>query len=119
MQSNKKSWDIWEITAIKYLQGRDYKILDTNFKFGRFWEIDLIAAKEGLTVFVEVKYRSSDKFGTAEESITKSKLHKCLKTVEYYCKRNKVNFEQIRFDVITVTKQTSSFQLKHYRNIEI
>jgi len=55
-------------------------------------------------VFIEVKYRSNDRFGTAEESITKSKLHKCLKTVEYYCKRNRVDFEQIRFDVITVTK---------------
>jgi Holliday junction resolvase-like predicted endonuclease len=42
-----------------------------------------------------------------------------LKTVEYFCKRNKVDFEQIRFDVITVTKWDTSFQLKHYRNIEI
>lgn len=119
MQSNKKSGDIWEITAIKYLQNHDYQILDTNFKFGRFGEIDLIASHQDLTVFVEVKYRSSDRFGTAEESITKSKLHKCLKTVEYYCKKHRIDFEKIRFDVITVTKQTTSFQVKHYRNIEI
>ncbi len=119
MVSSKKSWDIWEITAIKYLQGCDYKILDTNFKFGRFWEIDLIVQKDGMTVFIEVKYRSSDRFGTAEESITESKLHKCLKTVEYYCKHNNIDFEKIRFDAITVTKWVSSFRVKHYRNIEI
>jgi len=64
----------------------------------------VIASKDNITVFIEVKYRSSDRFGTAEESITKSKLHKCLKTVDYYCKKNRVDFEQIRFDAITVVK---------------
>ncbi len=119
MPSTKKSWDIWEITAIKYLQNHGYQILDSNFKFGRFGEVDLVASHDGLTVFIEVKYRTNDRFGTAEEAVTKSKLHKCLKTVEYYCKKNNIDFEKIRFDVITVAKKLQSFQVKHYRNIEI
>lgn len=72
-----------------------------------------------MTVFFEVKYRSSVGFGTPEESIQASKLYKCRKSLDYYCKKNKIDFEMIRFDVIAITKQSSSFQLKHYRNIEI
>ena len=66
MISNKKTGDIWEIVAIKYLQKNGYSILDTNFKFGRFGEIDVIAKKDDITVFIEIKYRLSTSFGSPE-----------------------------------------------------
>ena len=119
MESTKKRGDTWELIAIKYLQKNNYKILDTNFKFWRFWEIDVIAEKEGITCFIEVKYRTSIKFWLPEESITSYKLAKCLKTMEVYCKRNRVDFEKIRFDAITVMKFSDKFRVKHYKNIEI
>jgi len=62
MQTTKKTGDEWELIAIKYLQDKWYKLLDTNYKFGRFWEVDLIVKKDDLTVFIEVKYRSNDNF---------------------------------------------------------
>ncbi len=46
MTSTKKTWDQGEIVAIKYLKNKWYEIKDTNFKFGRFWEIDIVAQKE-------------------------------------------------------------------------
>jgi len=116
---SKKTWDKWELLAIQYLQKNWYRILDTNFKFGRFGEIDLIAEKESLTVFIEVKYRTSTRFWTPEESITAHKLSKCRKTVEYYCKKHNIDFEMIRFDAITILKEVESHKLTHYRNIEI
>jgi len=119
MNSNKKSWDKWELIAIEYLQKKWYRILDTNFKFGRFWEVDLIVQKEDLTIFIEVKYRSSTRFWSPEESLTPHKLYKCKKTVEYYCKKNHINFEMIRFDAITILRQQKSHKLTHYRDIEI
>ena len=117
--NNKKTWDTWELIAIEYLQKNGYKILDTNFKFGRFWEVDVIASKNDLTVFMEVKYRTNTRFGTPEESLTPHKLYKCKKTVEYYCKKNRIDFEMIRFDAITILRQEKSHRLKHYKNIEI
>ena len=117
--STKKTWDNWEIIAIKYLQKNWYKIVNTNFKFGRFWEIDIIGELEDLTVFIEVKYRNSIKFWIPEESLTKYKLSKCRKTIDYYCKKNKVDFEKIRFDAITIIKWETSFKVTHYKNIEI
>jgi len=119
MQSTKQTWDYWEIIAIKYLQKNWYKIKDTNFKFGRFWEIDVIAEFKWITCFIEVKYRNNTNFWFPEESITVNKLFKFKKTIEYYVVRNKLNFEKIRFDVITILKWKSSYKVKHYKNLEI
>jgi len=119
MTSNTQIWNNWELIAIKYLQNNNYKILDSNFKFGRFWEIDIIAEIDWITVFIEVKYRNSEKFWIPEESITKYKLSKCKKTVDYYCKKNRIDFEKIRFDAITILKWEKSYKITHYKNIEI
>lgn len=117
--SRKKTWDIWEITAIKYLQSKGYKILDTNFKFWRFWEIDIISEKNWITIFLEVKYRWSERYWIWEESITKYKLSKLKKTIDFYCVKNRINFEKIRFDAITILKKENFFRVKHYRNLEL
>ncbi|MFK7780304.1 MAG: YraN family protein [Candidatus Gracilibacteria bacterium] len=119
MQSTKQTGDQGELIAIKYLQNNNYIIKNTNFKFGRFGEIDVIALKEGITCFIEVKYRTNTKFGIPEESITPNKLFKFRKTMEYYVVRNKLDFEKIRFDVITILKGEKSYRVKHYKNIEI
>ncbi len=117
--SNTKIWNSGELIAIKYLQKKDYKILETNFRFSNFWEIDIIAQKEDTTVFIEVKYRSNEKYWSPEESMTKYKLSKCRKTMQYYCKKNYISFENIRFDAIAILKQTKSYKITHYKNIEI
>ena len=119
MTSTKKIWDMWEVVAIKYLQSKWYEIKTTNFKFWRFWEIDIIALKDWITVFFEVKYRVWEKFWTPEEAITKPKLRKFRRTIDYYCKSNFLGFENIRFDVIAIIKKQSSHQVTHYRNVEI
>lgn len=118
MKSTKYLGDKAELLAIEYLQRHGYKVLDTNFKFWRFWEIDIIAAKDSLTTFFEVKYRSSDRFGTAEESITKSKLFKIRKSAEVYCKQNKIDYETMKIEAIIIEKLTNKHRIKHYKNIE-
>lgn len=115
----KKTGDKGEIIAIQYLQKHGYAIKDTNFKFGRFGEVDIVAELQGKYVFFEVKYRSHLGYGVPEESLSKSKLHKCLKTVEFYCKKHEISLEHIQFDVIAIIKQNTSHRVTHYRNIEI
>lgn len=112
----KKSWDLGELLAIDYLKKNWYHLIETNFKFGRFWEIDLVCRKDDLVVFVEVKYRESFKFWTPEESINKQKLFKISKTIDFYCVKNKVDFEKIRFDVVSISKWETSYKLIHYKN---
>ncbi len=119
MLNTTKIWDEWELIAIKYLKNKWYNLLDTNFKFWRAWEIDLIMNKQDLTIFIEVKYRNNLKYWFPEESITKFKLFKCRKTVEFYCVKNNINFEKIRFDALTILKWKKSYKITHYKNIEI
>lgn len=115
----KKIGDIWEVKGIEYLQKHDYQIKTTNFKYGRFWEVDIIAEKSGRYYFVEVKYRNNTAYWLPEESITPYKLRKCRKTVEYYCLVNNIDMENIQFDVITLLKESESFKVTHYKNVEI
>jgi putative endonuclease len=117
--STKKIGDMGEVIAIKYLQGKWYTIETTNFKFGRFWEVDIIAKKDWITIFVEVKYRVWKRFWTPEEAITKPKLRKFRRTIDFYCAKNNVDFEMIRFDVIAIIKKATCHQVTHYRNVEI
>lgn len=119
MKTTKTKWDEWELIAIKYLQRNLYKIVDTNFRFSRFWEIDIVCENNSVTHFIEVKYRNNDKFWTPEEAITKWKLKKLKKTIEYYILKNRLSSEKIQFDVITITKWEKSYQLKHYKNLGI
>lgn len=117
--SNKKKGDLWEIMAIQYLQNHWFHIRDTNYIYGNFWEIDIVAEKNEIYHFIEVKYRTNLTFGTPEEAITKSKLQKCRKSIEHYVLENNLSFEHICFDVITIIKWPSSHRLTHYKNIEI
>ena len=95
MQTTKQKGDLWEVIAIKYAQ------------------------KNGKYFFIEVKYRSNEKFGTAEQSITKSKLFKLEKSIYSYCMKNKIDLENISFQVITILKQESSYKVTHYKNISM
>lgn len=115
----KKTGDIGEVIAIEYLQKHNYHIKDTNFKFWRFGEVDIIAEKDGKYYFIEVKYRSHLWYGTPEESITPYKLRKCRKTVEYYCVTHRIDFDDIEFQVITILKQKASHRVTQYKNVEI
>lgn len=115
----KHIWDIWEVVGIEYLQKKGYHIRDTNFKFGRFGEIDIIAEKEKKVYFFEVKYRSHLGYGTPEEAIVKSKLHKCLRTMQYYCVKHHIEFHNIQFDVLAILKYQRFHRIHHYKNIEL
>lgn len=118
-KTTKQKWDKWELIAINYLKSKNYKIIDTNFKFSVFWEIDIIAKIEEKTIFFEVKYRENTKFWLPEESITKQKLLKFKKTIEFYVLQKELDFENIQFDVISILKGEKSYELKHFKNLEI
>ncbi|MCH8518940.1 YraN family protein [Candidatus Gracilibacteria bacterium] len=114
-----KTGDEGELIAIRYLQKHSFAIRDTNFRFGRFGEIDIIVEKFGRIHFIEVKYRKNLKFGTPEEAIIPSKLRKCQKTLEFYCKKYRINPENIQFDVIAILKGKESYKVTHYKNISL
>ena len=115
----KHKGDEGEVIAIKYLQRHNYQICETNFRFWRFGEIDIIAQKHHRYHFIEVKYRSHLGYGSPEESIIPAKLKKCRKTMEYYCKKNAVSLQNIQFDVLAILKIPTGHRVTRYPNVEV
>ncbi|MGN1085289.1 MAG: YraN family protein [Lachnospiraceae bacterium] len=86
----------------EYLQKNGYDIVCRNF-FSRYGELDIVAKKDGYLVFVEVKYRSGDRYGAPEEAVGFRKQKRIIETARYYLYRNGLPFDTpCRFDVAGV-----------------
>ena len=77
--------NIAEDKACAFLFENGFEIVERNF-YSRFGEIDIIATKEGVFHFVEVK--SGEDYELAIQNITPSKLRKFIHTVDVYLKKN-------------------------------
>ncbi len=89
-----------EIAAEKYLKARGYTLLFRNYRTP-FGEADLVVEKEEEVVFVEVKTRTGDGYGTPAESVTKTKIAHYQKIAAYYLSGRKEEVA-VRFDVVEV-----------------
>ena len=90
-----------ENKAIEYLTKKGYKILQKNFKT-YVGEIDVIAKDGEEIVFVEVKTRSSESYGSPGEAVDYKKQEKYVKVATEYLIRNKKEGANCRFDVIEI-----------------
>ena len=86
-KSTKQIGDAGEDIAEKFLLENGYKVVERNFRT-RFGEIDIIAMEGKILVFIEVKAKKDDYFGTPAEMITSKKLNKIRRTAEYYIQEN-------------------------------
>ena len=104
-----------EHLAVEFLEGKGFSILETNYYASRYGEIDIIAKKDGIIVFVEVKTRTTLSYGHPFESINAQKLSKMQKAAFYYLKEKKPKYKAIRLDGIAVI--LSSDEIFHLENI--
>ena len=104
-----------ENLAIDYLKKQGYKILETNKRFSRFCEIDIIALDGDTLVFVEVKTRSTNKCGAPEEAITRSKYNNIKTGLFTYLQENP-NYKKYRIDIISIILKPK-ITVKHLKNI--
>ena len=72
--SNKTKGKLGEQAAAKYLQRLGYKILERNYRYSRFAEIDIVAKDKDTIVFAEVKTRTGTTFGHPFEAINHTKI---------------------------------------------
>ena len=90
----------YEIKAEEYLIKKGYKILERNFR-NRSGEIDIIAKDGEYFCFVEVKYRTTNDFGSPLEAVDYRKQNQIRKVAMYYLMKNKLSeWTPCRFDVI-------------------
>ncbi|MDD5372388.1 MAG: YraN family protein [Sulfurimonas sp.] len=100
-----------EDRACEFLLNNGFMVVERNF-YSRFGEIDIIAIKDKVLHFVEVK--SAIEYELAVQNITKSKLSKLIKTGDVYLKKNALNVDYM-YDAIIVTPQ----KIWHLENITI
>ena len=100
-----------EIKAVLFLKKDGYKILETNFK-NKIGEFDIIAEKDGVIVFMEVKNRSTYRFGRPIEAVDFRKQNKIKKVAEIYLMIKNKYYNDVRFDVVEV----SNDNLEHIEN---
>jgi len=85
--NSREIGNLAEDKAVEFLENNQYRIVERNF-YSRFGEIDIIAMKDKIYHFVEVK--SGNSFEPIY-NITPSKLKKIIKTMNFYLKKQKIN----------------------------
>ena len=101
-----------EAKAAEYLRKKRYEIIGANYRC-RFGELDLIAKKRELVIFVEVKLRKNDRFGAAADAVTFSKQDKLRKTAASWLAAHDCD-APTRFDVIEIYTDTG--RINHIEN---
>lgn len=101
MKGHKRTTgDLGEELAKRYLSKKGYKIIERNYRCV-LGEVDIIAMKDDILVFVEVKTRKSTDYAP-EDSVTAKKRSKLLTIAKYYQLKLKRDLD-IRFDVLGIT----------------
>lgn len=104
-----------EAAAATYLQERGYEIVEKNARTP-YGEIDLVARLDGVTVFVEVKTRTSRRLGLPEEAITPRKRAHMLAAAEHYAADREIDAWQA--DVLAVEGRPGSTPyIEHFENV--
>ncbi|MBQ9266993.1 MAG: YraN family protein [Clostridia bacterium] len=84
-----------------FLLESGYEILERNYQC-KIGEIDIIALDVDEIVFIEVKTRSQERFGSPADAVDGRKKRHIYRTAEYYVMMNELENRKIRFDVIEV-----------------
>ncbi len=111
-----------EQLAAAFLQRQGYALLARNFRVAG-GEIDLVAEREGVIVFVEVKTRTSQRYGDPAAAVTRRKQERISRAALAFLARHGLCGRPARFDVVAVSlargrppvieQFTNAFELAH------
>jgi putative endonuclease len=105
-----------EVLVENYLLQQGLQPIERNF-IRRGGEIDLVMREADTLVFVEVRFRKTDRFGTPAETITASKKRKLLQTAQLYLLAHPAwRHQPCRFDVMAVRPADSGLQFEWIKN---
>ena len=114
--NNREFGNKGEDLACEYLIKNGYEILARNVHFSKLCEIDIIAKFKNEVVFVEVKTRKSNAFGTPMEAITRTKYNNIKTGVLSYVQEN--NLTNYRIDAIGITL-FPQLKIEHLKNVSL
>lgn len=100
-----------EQQACDYLLKQGLTLIEKNFSC-KYGELDLLMFDQQTMVIVEVRFRKSNKFGGALESITAKKQSRIIAATQYYLSQKKLQ-SAIRFDVIAMSSESDINWIKN------
>ena len=115
MIAKKVLGNIGEIKSCEYLESAGYLILEKNFRCA-FGEIDIIARREDVISFVEVKTRANSSYGEPQEAVNPLKIARIKNTASYYLGLKRLNSFEVSFDVIAIIVSGKKLLLQHFKN---
>jgi len=119
---NFKKGRVGEEIAKKFLLEKGFEIIEQNYSID-MGEIDIIALDNNWLVFVEVKLKVGDRFGTPEEMISKGKIWQIRRVAEMWLLNNEKmrrKYPQQRIDAVCIVTDTdyNVLSLKYYDNLQ-
>lgn len=90
-----------ERLAENWLKERGYTILHRNWRYSHY-EIDIIALKNKILCFIEVKARNASSFGHPEDSVTKKKFRHLKRAADQYLFLHP-NYKWIQYHILAIT----------------
>lgn len=121
--NNRKEIGRWgEEIAAAYLNRNGYLIVDRNF-YTPEGEIDIIALQdeeeERILIFVEVKTRTSEKYGYPEEAFTRKKWDHMLKAIDRFLQDQPDYGDAWQIDVIAIQRLSEGDppEIEHFENV--
>jgi putative endonuclease len=101
MAQHNTTGSFGEQLAADYLLQQGFTLLHKNWRHGH-WEVDVIASKNNILHFIEVKTRRTKKFGHPEESVSKKKISNLINASEAFLHQYP-NWQRIQFNILAVT----------------
>lgn len=91
-----------EDLAAGWLAEKGFKILHRNWRHGRS-EVDIIAARQGIYHFIEIKCSQGCSFGHPEERVGKTKLRRIMRVAAHWLHRNQIpSHHRVQYDVLAI-----------------
>lgn len=107
-----------ETIAKEYLENKGYIILEQNCK-NKYGEIDLVARDKNEMVFVEVKTRIGEQFGTPEDALNRKKRQRLMRNAQAYMAFKTKELSSFRIDAVCIVlnQDKQIKRINHYENI--
>ena len=100
MAKHNQTGNEGEALAMEYFIQKGYEILHQNWRHQRL-EVDIIASHNGMLHFIEVKTRTSLKFGYPEENVDKKKMRFLINASEEFLYQYP-QWQRIQFDILSI-----------------
>jgi len=101
MATHNTTGKLGEQMAAGYFTQAGYSIIEKNWRHSH-WEVDIIASKNNVLHFIEVKTRRTKKFGLPEENVNKKKIQYLINASAEYLDLHP-EWKRVQFDILAIS----------------